>query len=413
MSKNTKILDKRGNIAAPDFKYTGEEPDWNDALTLSVEDYYKRRGRALSFYAYYCDAGQLKPFVLKWMKENGYKKVDVDAIDNAPNWQLSGTVGKLCRMLQRGMPDLHVDSNEYFKRYASEENPIKYPESASVTIKKEIGKALVEIAENAGVNQKPDKPKKAVANPYQRTLDLVETKVLPELECFLDSIAKVDKSISPAKMPQCDIVSILNAEKVPPIAANVLTKWINRHLSEFAMAYEKSCSQLVQGYSFLTRAQLKKVIETFEGMLGSLETYCKIKKATRKTRVKKPKAAGAQVKNLKYAVDSKEYGISSVDPTRVPFAQRLYLFNTKNKQLIAYYAQNASGFSVKGCSLLNYDPDKSFAVSCRKPKDVIATLLASTDKKLDKFLEEIKKKPKAVNGRVNSNMIILKTSENR
>lgn len=408
-----KIFDKRGNIAAPDFKYTGEEPDWNDALTISVEDYYKRRSRALGFYAYYCDSGQLKPFVIKWMKENGYKKSDIAAIEDAPNWQPSGTVGKLCRMLQRGMPDLHVDSVEYFKKYSSEDNPIRYPESASSTIKKEIGKALVEIAENNSINQKPEKIKKIVANPYRRTLDLVETKVLPELECFLDNIANVDKSISPAKMPQCDIVAILNAEKVPPLAANVLTKWINRHLSEFSMAYEKSCSQLVQGYSFLTRAQLKKVIETFEGMLASLETYCKIKKATRKTRVKKPKAASAQIKNLKYAIDSKEYGISSVDPTRVPFAQRLYLFNTKNKQLIVYYAQNASGFSVKGCSLLHYDADKSFAVSCRKPKDTISTLLASTDKKLDKFLDEIKKKPKAVNGRVNTNMIILKTSENR
>lgn len=408
-----KIFDKRGNIAAPDFKYTGEEPDWNDALTISVEDYYKRRSRALGFYAYYCDSGQLKPFVIKWMKENGYKKSDIAAIEDAPNWQPSGTVGKLCRMLQRGMPDLHVDSYEYFKKYSSEDNPIRYPESASSTIKKEIGKALVEIAENNSINQKPEKIKKIVANPYQRTLDLVETKVLPELECFLDNIANVDKSISPAKMPQCDIVAILNAEKVPPLAANVLTKWINRHLSEFSVAYEKSCSQLVQGYSFLTRAQLKKVIETFEGMLASLETYCKIKKATRKTRVKKPKAAAAQIKSMKYAVDSKEYEITSVDPTRVPFAQRLYLFNTKNKQLIVYYAQNASGFSVKGCSLLNYDADKSFAVSCRKPKDIISTLLASTDKKLDKFLDEIKKKPKAVNGRVNTNMIILKTSENR
>jgi hypothetical protein len=97
----------------------------------------------------------------------------------------------------------------------------------------------------------------------------------------------------------------------------------------------------------------------------------------------------------------------------VHFAQRLYLFNTKNKQLLVYYAQNASGFSVKGSTLLNYEPSSSYAISCRKPHDVLANVISMTDKKLDKALDALTTKKKAVNGRINSNMIIVKTSETR
>jgi hypothetical protein len=65
-----KILDKRGNVAAFDVKYTGEEPSWNDASSLSFDAYYARLTRALGFYAYYCDSGSLLPFVIKWMGDN-------------------------------------------------------------------------------------------------------------------------------------------------------------------------------------------------------------------------------------------------------------------------------------------------------------------------------------------------------
>jgi hypothetical protein len=143
MSKTTKLLDRRGNIPAIDLKYTGEEPTWEDVDNLSVDDYYRRRSRALSFYAYYCDSTTLRPFLTKWMGTNGYTKTQVKMIESAPAWSVSSTVGKLVRMLQRGMPDIHPDSSNYFLRYKSDENPNPKPEKASTFIHKELTKNIL------------------------------------------------------------------------------------------------------------------------------------------------------------------------------------------------------------------------------------------------------------------------------
>lgn len=405
-----KILDKRGNVAAFDVKYTGEEPSWNDASSLSFDAYYARLTRALGFYAYYCDSGSLLPFVIKWMGENGYKKSDIAIVSTAPNWALPATVGKLCRMLQRGMPDMHPDAKERFQRFKTEDYTPN-PKSASQLIREEINRVIGEykLQESAA----PEKPKKVTSNPHERMTKNVENLVLPELENWLDSLCNITGDITPAKINGCDVSAICHAHNVPAAGLKPIVQWISRHLSEFQEAYNKTCPQLVQGYSWLSRPQLKKIVEIFNGMLESCKQYAKIKSGTRKPRVKKPKAAGAQVAKLSYARDSKEYNLTSIDPTRIPFSQRLYLFNAKNKQLVVYYAQNASGFSVKGSTLLNYEPSTSYAISCRKPHDVIANVMSMTDKKLDKALEALTTKKKAVNGRINSNMIILKTSESR
>ena len=405
-----KILDKRGNVAAFDVKYTGEEPSWNDASSLSFDAYYARLTRALGFYAYYCDSGSLLPFVIKWMGENGYKKTDIALVNGAPNHAMPSTVGKLCRMLQRGMTDLHPDAEERFQKFKTEDYTPR-PKSATQIIREELDRVILEYKLQAC--NTPEKPKKVVANPHERMTKNVESIVLPELEDWLESLCKITSDITPAKINGCDVSSICHAHNVPAAGLKPIVQWISRHLSEFQEAYDKTCPQLVQGYSWLSRPQLKKIVDIFNGMLESCSQYGKIKAGARKPRVKKPKAAGAQVSKLNFAKDSKEYNINSVDPTRVPFAQRLYLFNTKNKQLLVYYAQNASGFSVKGSTLLNYEPSSSYAISCRKPHDVLANVISMTDKKLDKALDALTTKKKAVNGRINSNMIIVKTSETR
>ena len=101
----TKFLDRRGEVKAVDFKFTWTEPTWVDAESISAEEYNERLGRALRFYNYYLDSGQMRPWVIDWMGKNGYTKSDITAIKNLSPNALVSTVGKLVRMLQRGMPD--------------------------------------------------------------------------------------------------------------------------------------------------------------------------------------------------------------------------------------------------------------------------------------------------------------------
>jgi hypothetical protein len=414
MSKTTKLLDRRGNIPAIDLKYTGEEPTWEDVDNLSVDDYYRRRSRALSFYAYYCDSTTLRPFLTKWMGTNGYTKTQVKMIESAPAWSVSSTVGKLVRMLQRGMPDIHPDSSNYFLRYKSDENPNPKPEKASTFIHKELTSALALLKENDEAKPVASVTKaEPIKNPQQRIEERVKETVILELEDYLDRVTSMSRDTTPAKMPTLDLSNLLRAHTIPANGIKPIVDWCERYLNEFKEAYDKGCPQLVQGYSWCTRPQLKRLIENVEKFVEEARTHGRVKISQRKPRIKKPKAADKQISRLKYAKDSSEYNLNSVNPIKIPFSQHLYLFNPKNRQLHIYHAQSHDGFSVKGSSLCGYEPDNSMVYTLRKPNDLLPTILGGNLKKIEKEMSALKSKPKKVNGRFNENLIILKVIENR
>ena len=111
-----RLLDRRGNVVAHDFKFTGEEPTWTDSALRPASEYYRTRERALRFYTYYCDAVFLKEQTLTWMAQNGYSKKQISAIRSLPNHMPAATIGKLARMLNVGMPDLHPGAIYYFAK---------------------------------------------------------------------------------------------------------------------------------------------------------------------------------------------------------------------------------------------------------------------------------------------------------
>lgn len=415
MSKTTKILDRRGNIPAIDLKYTGEEPSWEDADIITVDEYYRRRSRALSFYAYYCDSAMLRPFLTKWMSKNGYTEAQIKMIETAPAWNVSSTVGKLVRMLQRGMPDIHPDSSTYFLRYKSDEGSNPKPEKASVFIHKELTTVLALLKENdeAAPVVKDAAKLEAVKTPQQRIDERVKETVIAELENYLDQITVMGRDTTPAKMPILNLSNLLRAHSIPANGIKSIVDWCEHNLIELREAYTKTCPQLNQGYAWLSRPQLKRLIENIEKFADDARTHGKVKISQRKPRVKKPKTADKQISRLKYAKDSSEYNLNSVNPIKIPFSQHLYLFNPKNRQLHIYHAQSHEGLLVKGSSLCGYDNDRSLIYTLRKPNDVLPIILSGNLKRIEKELLTIKTKPKSVNGRINENIIILKIIESR
>ena len=103
---------------------------------------------------------------------------------------------------------------------------------------------------------------------------------------------------------------------------------------------------------------------------------------------------------------SDEYQLTSVNPASVPFSQKAFFFNTKNRQLSIYYASGHAGIEIKGTTLTGYDADKSIIMTIRKPNEFLPLLLSATPKGIDKVLNTLKTKSRQANGRINANMII-------
>ena len=399
MAKTKNKLDRRGEVKAVDFKFTGTEPTWVDAESISAEEYHIRQGRALRFYNYYLDAADMRPWVIDWMSSNGYTKSDISAIKNLPPNTLVSTVGKLVRMLQRGMPDTAPSSDK--------------SKGASKFIREQLKDAITDyrliVAEAKPETEEDNsKPKPVVKTPLQRLEAKVNDEVITHLEVLLDKIAEVTHDDTPTKMPYMDVSMLLRSSSTPAKGAKVVVDWLTHQHAELKSAADRTCEDAVEGYSYLRKPQLNRIVANFEKMIADAASHAKVK-STRRPRVKRPKAADKQVAKLKYLKDDDTYSLRSIDPVAIPFSQRVYVFNTKYRQLSIYYSSTPSGFSVKGTSIKEFDPDKSVTLTLRKPEDVLPLILSGTVRKIDNLLNTLKTKPRKANGRINDNTVLLKS----
>lgn len=407
-----RLLDKRGNIAALDHKFTGEEPTWTDAEYISAEEYYTRIDRALRFYTYYCDAAWLKTQTLEWMAKHGYSKQQVAMIRMMPAHAPSATTGKLIRMLNRGMPDLHHDAIEYFEaKYADlpEDQIQPKPKAASAYIHAELSSCLNAHVGPVIEKTETKKPVKPHINPQTRLENKVGEEILVELEALLDSIIEVQADVSPARIPAMNLGNLLRNKNIPGRGVKYVNAWLQKQLAEFKEANDKTDPELVEGYGWLKPAQLRRIIANFEKMLEDAKAHATLKQKDRKPRQTKVKSADKQTSKLKYAINSKEYAIESIDPTRIPFSQKLYIFNVKYRQLTIFVAENATGFSVSGTTIKDFDKKASVTLTLRKPQDILPIILSGTPRKIDNAIAKLKTKTKPANGRCNENVILLRS----
>lgn len=405
------LFNRAGKVFAPDSKYTGEEPDWFNWEKWPIEKFYQIQSRALRFYNYYLDSGSFKPIVLAWMKKNGYTKEEQALIKEASPWYLPTTVGKLIRMMDMGMPSIHPQAEEYFQglqRY-DEEVPLA-PKDCIDVVNTEIRKALKTIAMDSkhAVAVNPQVAEKKKVTPLDRIRERVQKDILVYLDELIDRWADTSKGVA-----TMNLGNMLRDQKIPSQGLPDILKWIDHNLEEFKGAYDKTDPQLVEGYSYMPKPHLRKIVGVLETLKSDVLAHGKIKTASRKPRAKKPKAADKQVQRLKYQSHSAEYALDSIAPTRIPYAQRLYIFNTKTRQLGVYYASGNAGFEVKGASLKGFDTDLSFHATLRKPKDILTGVLSATPKKIDKIFDGVKITKKKANGRFNEHTIILKVLEHR
>ena len=404
-----KLLDRRGEVAAVDYIFTGEEPKWSDAETIGYEEYWARQAKAFRFYTYYLETADMRPWILEWMENNGYNKADIDAIRKvAPCW-ITSTVGKLVRMIQRGMPDLHPESNERHNKKIAEGEESPKPKPITDFIRSEIRQSISIYHQTKSATPKEEedstKPKKPVIPPMERLRRKVQNEVICHLDSLLDGVANVKREDTPTTMPNLDVSMILRSGGIPARGAKFVVDWLTEHRDEFVAATDKKTEE-AEAYSYLRKPQLTRIIANFDKMIEDAKAHGK---TTRKPRVKRPKSAEKQIKKLNYLKEDDTYSLQSIDPVALPFSQRAYTFNTKYRQLNIYYARAADGLSVSGTTIKGFDEKKSVSIIVRKPEDFLPLLLAGTPRKIDNLVKTLKTKPQPANGRVNKNTILLKT----
>lgn len=295
------------------------------------------------------------------------------------NFDLSGVTdsamamcGSVCRMISRGEP---IDDSDVAKIQQILEGARK-PVTSEDNIKPKV----------SGLQSKPD-PLEELTN------DLIET-----FEQAIDS----NLNKPGAFQFNYDFCKGQN-----PKVIKVVLDHVKSRFKEILEAYNGTDSQLKEGYSHISRRGFNHFIKFYETVIDTLSKQSAVAKVQRKVKPRKEKSPAIVVKNLKYLKEFPEYNLQSVQPESIVGAKQVTLFNTKYRKLILINCLEGETLTVKGTSILNFDPSKSLMKTLRKPEEILSKFIKCSIRNSNSEFKSIKSTEKEFPGRVNSEMIIL------
>lgn len=331
--------------------------------------------------------------IKSYIKKN-LKKADQSAINKLPDWKLNGshwaTVAYLLTEKETLVTDYWKSSFHTFLEKLVEE-----------------GKKLV------AEKKEEDKKKKNVYVPniQERLMEAAEEKT-EELDEWIDDFLRNPKKNSlKNKMP----LESFRKNEINLGHTRWITKWYQGALEELEELVNLPKSkltemekQLQEGYNHLTKSQHKELYEFHKRIFQAMEIIRAEKKQSQKPRKTKAKSANEIVKKMKFNPSDSKYGIASVNPADVVGAIAIVVFNTKNRKIGVYYAEDHQTISVKGTTLIYFDTVKSVQKTVRKPEEILPNWKKVTKHKLKTQFGYLKTTETKLNGRMNEDTIILK-----
>jgi hypothetical protein len=223
-----------------------------------------------------------------------------------------------------------------------------------------------------------------------------------ELEGMVDDYCESNfsREMSPIAMMQ-------NME-IKTVHVRFILDWAKRKRGEFDSVLNTDDKDIKEGYSNFKKVGLKKLVSFFDQVILDCGKINVASTATRKPRKRKVKTPQELVTKVVICKEFDELKLKSVAPTEIIGASQLWVYNTKNKKLGVYNAEDAGGFSVKGTTITNFSEEKSTQKTLRKPAEMLPEVLKGGKVFLRNVLTNIRAVESKLNGRLNKDIVLLK-----
>ena len=257
-----------------------------------------------------------------------------------------------------------------------------------------------------------DSPKKASKSP----MDIIRERTSQ----FIGGVEEVLDTFGTKEWSEYEKYSIYDELKKADAAANLAKGTydyyvpLRNEIQELINLPKKKNDeqeQLAEAYRNMTAKERKAYLKFIESVLSDSQRYLDSKKAMRKTRKPVVKSAEKQADKVVYLKESAEYKVTSISPARIVGAERVYLFNEKERYIIELKTNSGKGFQISGTTIKQIDEENSRATRLRKPNEFLPIILGKTPIQIDKEWKKLTTKPAAFTGRINRNTIILRVSE--
>ena len=324
----------------------------------------------LNWYTQNKDTKDAVKYANDYFKKN--YKLNVDSvIKNYPT-----TFGFVCRILNNGG--------------SINEKELVWFNETIVKIKEDLAKPKVDVV----VDDKPVQPN------IQDRIREKASECIGELEGLLDEyiLSKFTSNPKP--------YGIMHTLNIKGIHTNRILEHWKRIRSDYDNALTTEDELIKEGYSNFSKTEIKKIVGFCDSVITDAMKVVSEANKTRKPRQRKQKSPEQLVSKLKYLDKHEE--LVSENPKDIIGALQLWVYNTKSRKLGCYNAEDASGLSVKGSSIISFNESKSTQKKLRKPEVTLPEVLKGGKVYLRTALDDIKAVASTLNGRLNTDTILLR-----
>jgi hypothetical protein len=229
----------------------------------------------------------------------------------------------------------------------------------------------------------------------QDRIQQIALKHAGEIDEHIDAFIKNKSSEFSAK-------GYLLSNSISGAAAKRIGEYFQPLERELAEALRGKDEQLVEGYSYFSKVQLKKFQEFVKGIIDDCNQQVVSAKTSRAPRRRKPVPPTKLVARLKYMKEFPELSIKSIAPTDIIGASELWVYNTKARRISVYKGD----LTVKGSSIIGYEIAGTDSKTVRKPEEFFKDLQIGK-RPLSAAFKTLTTKSATPNGRINADCILI------
>ena len=373
----TRTVLKPLNPKSADTKYVGLEPTWRVQPT---DNRVSAMSYAFGWYNYFYGKKEAKDMIAAYL--DAYERTkDAKKIRTLPDSQVRLTTGWLCRMQMMG---LELSDAEELKLQ---------------TLIKELLDLKQQVAVEVVAEDEPARP-----NIQDRLREKV-SECAGELDGMFDEFVTAGAKMSADYKP---ITVIRGMNVAPQMISNIADIWKHK-LAEFETVIGGKDAQLVEGYSHLSKIQMRNLVKFCEAVINDCGAYVQIKKVERKPRKVKAVPPEKRAAKFKVLMEFTELKLKGLPAASLVDKAEAWLYDTKKRKLIHLVADShTQAFTVKSNSIIGFSTIETMQKTVRKPADVVKAVQAAGKPAARKIYKDLTTTETAFNGRGTENLVILK-----
>ena len=379
MAKSNEI--KRLNPKGAETKYVGFEPEWKFQPT--EENRVSSFANAFQWYNYHYGKRDAKDMLCHYLEHN-HRPKDAKLMRGISDSQIRVTPAWVCRMTLLGLV-----LNDHEQGIVDEQI------SQMLKAKQEIRRAQADVDADTAV------AKLTIQDHLREKI----SECCGELEGMFDDFIVAGAKMSADFKP----IALMRGMNISPNMVGTVSAVWELRLAEFNEVLEGIDADLVEGYSHLTRLQLRNCVKFCETVINDCNSYVQLKKVERKPRAKKAVSPERQSVKFKYLKEFTELGLKSENPAKLVNSSEAWLYDTAKRRLIHVMADSHVGtFTVKGSAIVGFDALTTVQKTLRKPQEQLKMIMTAGKPQARREFSNIKATEVKFNGRGNPNLIILR-----